>query len=184
MTDLHERARVAAEQLQDVDDDELYQQLGLRIRAIERDPSIAGDLSPDVPATEMGISFVDLREFGRRTFVTLSAPAMGVVCAGAGEGHSLEALLRSFGTSGTAVTAALTTVLIGQLAIAPAVAGIVATLVVGKVAPATLQGLCGGWGRKLEQARAAAPQAPATSDPAPGDGQTTGPSGATSGGKS
>ncbi len=73
-----------------------------------------------------------------------------MICATtADQGFHLQRLLSTLNTDATTATAAVATLLIGQLAIAPAVAGIVATIIVGKVAPTSLESLCKTWASKV-----------------------------------
>ena len=149
MTDATDQARAAIAALPD-DEDDLYRMLALRVKAIERDPAVAGDFSPRVDAQAMGITVVDLVDFGRRMFARLALAGHSLVCgAESDEGYRLERLLSVANRDVAAVTAAVATLLVGQLAIAPAVAGIVATIIVGKVAPASLEALCEAWGERV-----------------------------------
>lgn len=134
--------------LEGIDDHGLFQQLGLRIKALERDPTIAGYFTPPAGAVQpMGVTLADLRDLGRRMFARLSRSGYSMVC---GEeesmGGPLERLLSTLNTNVTTVSAALAAVLVSQLAIAPAIAGVVAALAIGKVAPSTLEGICRTWG--------------------------------------
>jgi hypothetical protein len=160
MTDAMQRAKVAVTQLDvDADDEEaLYRLLGMRMKALERDPSIAGDFAPaPVAPAELGIAVPDLLEFGRAAFVRIATLGQTLVCGTeANQGFHLQRILTSLGTDTATVTAAVATLLIAQLAIAPAVAGVVATIIVGKVAPTSLAALCKMWGAKV------APPAPPT----------------------
>jgi len=154
VADMMDEARAAVAELQSTDDDELYRLLGLRIKAIERDPARAGMFAPVVPRQEeMGIAFVDLIDLGKRTFGRLAAAGHSLICGSqADQGFHLQRLLSTINTDATTVTAAVTTLLIGQLAIAPAVAGIVATIIVGKAAPSSLEALCKTWASKIPAA--------------------------------
>ena len=162
MTDAMQRAKTAVTQLDvDADDEEgLYRLLGMRMKALERDPSIAGDFAPaPIAPAELGITVPDLLEFGRAAFVRIAALGQSLVCGNeANQGFYLQRLLTTLGTDTATVTAAVATLLIAQLAIAPAVAGVVATIIVGKVAPTSLAALCKMWGAKV-----GAPAQPPTS---------------------
>ena len=156
MAEVMDEARAAVAELQAADDDELYRLLGMRIKAIERDPMKAGSFAPDVRQEEMGIAFVDLIDAGRKTFERLAVAGHSLICgSGADEGFHLQRLLSTLNTDATTVTAGVATLLIGQLAIAPAIAGIVATIIVGKAAPASLESLCKTWASKLPASAAA-----------------------------
>ncbi len=153
MTDGMQRAMVGITALDvDADDEEgLYRLLGARLKMLERDPSIAGDFAPrTIAPAELGITIPDLFDFGRQAFVRIASLGHNLVCGTeANQGFHLQRLLTSLGTDTATVTAAVATLLIGQLAIAPAVAGIVATIIVGKVAPSSLAALCKAWGAKV-----------------------------------
>lgn len=154
MTDGMQRAKVGIAALDvDPDDEEgLYRLLGARLQMLERDPSIAGDFAPaTISPRDLGITVPDLLEFGRAAFVRIASLGRELVCGTeANQGFHLQRLLASLGTDTATVTAAVATLLIGQLAIAPAVAGVVATIIVGKVAPSSLAALCKAWGAKVD----------------------------------
>lgn len=154
MTEAMDGARAAIADLQGTDDDQLYRLLALRVKAIERDPSKAGVFAPDtIPPADLGIAVPDLVAHGRAVFLRVATAGHGLICGTeASQGFQLQRLLASIGTDVTTVTAAVAGLLISQLALAPAVAGIVATIVVGKVAPASLEALCETWGSKLATA--------------------------------
>lgn len=152
MPNVMDQALEAVEKLQDQDEDELYRQLGRRMALLEQEPQAAGYFNPPASFAEpMGISVDDLLALGRRAFGSVGKLGYQVVCGGAdaaGGGH-LQRLVSTLGTNPTAITAAVATVLVTQIAIAPAVATIIATLIVGKVAPSSLDGLCKVWQAKL-----------------------------------
>jgi hypothetical protein len=147
-----DQALEAVQVLQDQDENELYRQLGRRVAQLEQEPQAAGYFHPPASFAEpMGISVDDLRDLGRRAFGNIGKMGYQVVCGGAdatGGGH-LQRLIASLGTNPTTITAAVATVLVTQIAIAPAVAGIIATLIVGKIAPTSLDGLCKIWQTKI-----------------------------------
>ena len=151
MTDAMDGARAAIADLQTTDEDELYRLLALRMKTLERNPSIAGEFAPTTIApTELGIAVPDLVAFGRSAFVRLSRAGHGLICGtDANQGFQLQRLLSTIGTDTAAVSAAVAALLISQLAMAPAIAGVVATIIVGKVAPKSLEALCETWGSKL-----------------------------------
>jgi hypothetical protein len=151
MTDATTAARAAIAELSSKDDDELYRLLALRVKAMQRDPTTAGQLSPMVSdADAMGIAFVDLVKFGKATFGRLALAGHSVVCGdGADEGNRLARLLATANKDVATVTATVAALLVGQLAIAPAIAGIVATIIIGKVAPTSLDALCRVWAARL-----------------------------------
>jgi hypothetical protein len=151
MTDAMQRAMVAVSELDADDEDGLYRLLALRLKALERDPSVAGEFAPTTIApTELGITVPDLVAFGRDAFMRIATMGHGLVCGSeANQGFYLQRIFTTLNTDAATVTAAVATLLIGQLAIAPAIAGIVATIIVGKVAPTSLAALCKAWGARV-----------------------------------
>jgi hypothetical protein len=165
MTDaFQQRAMVGVTSLGVAPDDEegLYRLLGARMKMLERDPSVAGDFAPRmVAASELGITGSDVVEFGREVFLRIASVARPLICGSeANQGFYLQRILSTLNTNPAAVTTAITTMLVAHLAIAPVIAGVVATIIVGKVAPTTLSALCESWGAKL------APTGPTTTPPA------------------
>lgn len=166
MTDAMQRAMVAVTELDPDDEEGLYRLLGLRLKTMERKPSVAGEFAPaTIAPNELGITVPDLLAFGRDAFVRIAAVGQGLVCGTeANQGFYLQRIFSTLNTDTAAVTAAVATLLIGQLAIAPAIAGVVATIIVGKVAPNSLAALCKTWGAKVASANPTTPPAepPAT----------------------
>lgn len=161
MAELKDEALQAVQALEDADDEELYRQLGLRIKAIERDPAVAGQFSPPRALLEpMGLTVGDVVAAGRKAFAQLSQAGYGLLCGGGqAQGGYFDNLVATLGTNRAAVTAGLATLLIAQLGLAPAIAGVVAALAIGRAAPASLQALCTGWAKKAGYA-GTAPDAP------------------------
>jgi len=162
MSPLMDEALNAVESLEDADDDELYRQLGLRMRAMERDPKLAGHFAPPAAALEpMGMALGDIVSAGRRAFATLSQASYALLCTAGPAGGRFDAFVDTLGTNRMAITAALATVLVAQIGIAPTIAGVVATLAIGKAAPASMEMMCTIWARKagIEQAPASQPTA-------------------------
>jgi hypothetical protein len=158
MSPLMDEALSAVEALADADDDELFRQLGLRVRAIERDPSIAGHFAPSAAALEpMGMTLGDLIGRGRHAFSALSKAGYSLLCGG-GPGGQFDTFIATLGTSRMAITAALATVLVASIGVAPAIAGVVATLAIGKAAPASMEAMCKVWAAKANLAQASEPE--------------------------
>lgn len=171
MPDPMDEARAAIAQLADTDEDDLYRLLALRVKTIERDPTVAGQFAPTTLApTELGIAVPDLAGLGRKLFGNIARAGQSLICGTDSEaGFHLQRLLSSVNMDITTVTAGVATLLIGQLAIAPAVAGIVASIVVGKVAPNSVEALCKAWSAKVGPVPVpgtASPE-PTTAPPAP-----------------
>lgn len=149
MADIMESAHAAVLELGKSSDDDLYRLLGIRLKAMERDPQQVAGFAPKIEAKELGIAPGDLLGFGKTAFAQLAVAGHGVVCGADAQGFQLQRLLAAFNTDVNRVTAAVATVLVGQLAMAPAIATIVATLVIGKVAPTSVDALCRVWTKKI-----------------------------------
>jgi hypothetical protein len=145
------------------DEEGLYRLLGARMKLLQRDPSVAGDFAPAMASpAELGITGADVLEFGREVFLRIAAIGQPLICGTeGGQGFYLQRILATLNTNPAAVTTAITTMLVAHLAIAPVIAGVVATIIVGKVAPTSLAALCHTWGAKLS------PDGTGTTPPAP-----------------
>jgi hypothetical protein len=151
LADFETQVRAAVQPLAALEEDDLYQLLALRVRAMERDPAAAGQLAPTLPtAGELGIAVPDLAKLGRELFGRISMIGYATVCGPEASGsYRFERLLATLNKDVATVSAAVAGLLVVQLAIAPAVAAVVATIVVGHGAPATLGALCGAWKSRL-----------------------------------
>jgi hypothetical protein len=164
VADIMAAAQAAVGDLESSSEDDLYRLLAIRLKAMERDPQRMASFAPKIQAAELGIAAVDLVKLGRTAFGQLAGVAGAVICApDAPQGSHLQRLLATFGTDVGKISAAIATVLIGQLAMAPAVATIVATLVVGKIAPTSVDALC----RALKQKSAPTSTIPTPTTPTP-----------------
>lgn len=164
MPDQMDDVKAAVADLHTTDEDDLYRLLALRMKTIERDMSVAGQFAPStVAATELGIAVPDLLALGRKAFQAIARSGQAIICGTDSDaGFHLQRILTSVNMDVTTVTAGVATLLVGQLAIAPAVAGIVAAIIVGKVAPTSVEALCKAWALKLGPV-----QVPGAGTPAP-----------------
>src|SRR3954447_24011470 len=171
MPDPTDDVRAAVANLADTDEDDLYRLLALGVKTIQKHPAMAGEVAPPTrAATELGIAMPDLHALGRKLFENIARASQSIICGSDSEaGFHLQRILSSVNMDITTVTAGVATLLVGQLAIAPAVAGIVAAIVVGKVAPTSVEALCAAWSKKV--APVAVPgdgtPAPTSAPPAP-----------------
>ena len=151
MADLMSTAQPAVSDLLQSDEGQLYEQLGIRVQAIRRDPSLSGSFSPAVTydAAAMG-PLDDLRDFGQRFFERFQEQAYNLVC-GTGQEDSDErkSVIDAFGISKEAVAAALAGLLVAQLAMAPAVAAVVAALVIRLCFRPAYGAMCDVWKTKV-----------------------------------
>ena len=151
MADLKSSAQPAVSDLLQSDEDQLYEQLGIRVQAIKRDPSVSGSFAPSVTyeAAAMG-PLDDLRDFGKAFFERFQGQAYNLIC-GSGQEDTDERkdLMKAFGLQKDDVAAAITALLIAQLAMAPAIAPVVAALIVRLCFRPAYGAMCDVWKTKL-----------------------------------
>ncbi len=133
-----------------VGDDEqaLFAELGRRAMMMEADASTAGQVGlGDGPIEEAFFSsFADL---GRRIYKRVEAQLYAVMCGADGK----DAKLRdAFGLGGNAVTAAIVAVLTGSFGLAPAIAAVVAALLIRVVLKPAYDTTCEFWAERLPPA--------------------------------
>jgi hypothetical protein len=154
MTTLQAMARPAVDDLLQASESQLYEELGIRAKAIASDPAASGSFAPDVTfdAAAMG-PLDDLRSFGEKFFKRFNAEAYNLVCGeDAEDTEERNALLEAFnldeGVEG-AVTAAMAALLVAHLAIAPAIAAVVAAIIYKLFFRSAHAAMCGVWKEKL-----------------------------------
>src|SRR5690348_11682308 len=105
MVDLIKQAEPAVAKLLKADEDQLYEQLGIRAKAIAEDPSKGSSFEPLVTydQAEMGLK-EDVREFGQRLFRRWEVEAYKLICGSDYEDQQdRKELVNSFGVSDVAV---------------------------------------------------------------------------------
>jgi hypothetical protein len=153
MPELDELALPAAKQLLQSDEDQLYEELGIRQKAILRDPGLAGSFSPEASynAVLMG-PMDDLRNFGKLFFSRLNRDCYDLICGGQqADAKEREKVAKAFGLGKTEVAAAIAGVIVAHFAIAPAIAAVVAALVVKLFFRNAQEAMCQVWKQKLPQ---------------------------------
>lgn len=151
MAGLTREAEPVAAKLLKVSEAKLYEQLGILAKAIAVDPAKAGAFEPLVTYDEekMG-SKEDVREFGRRLFLRWNIEAYKLIC-----GDELEDMIdrselnKAFGISNEAVAAALSSLLISHMGLSPALAVVVASLVIKRFSKPGHGEFCQVWKERL-----------------------------------
>lgn len=147
MTTLSTQAETAAKKLLMADETQLLEQLGMRATAIREDPAKAGAFDPQLvySAAEMGLK-EDVLDLGQRIFRRWHKEVFRLVCGGGAENEKdREELKKAFGVSDVAVAASLSALLITSLNIAPAIAVVVAALVVKRFFRPAQEEFCATW---------------------------------------
>jgi hypothetical protein len=143
-------------------DDQLYEQLGIRLTAMADDPAVAGSFEPHVVYThaEMGLKD-DMRELGRRLYRRWNRELFELACGSDKEAKGdRESLAKAFGIGDVAVAATLSGILVSSLGVAPAIAGVVAALTIRRVFRPGYEEFCKVWGEYVAPNAAAAPPTP------------------------
>jgi hypothetical protein len=141
----------ALEKLLQSDPDQLYTELGLRKEAIQADPSQAGlyQITASYDAPMMG-PLDALKEWGKNFFDRFSKDIYGLVCGSDKEDtEERKKLQAAFGLSDTAFAAALTAVLMSWFGWAPAIAAVMAALVVRLFFKNAYASMCDVWKKRL-----------------------------------
>jgi hypothetical protein len=140
----------AVEVLLQTEEQQLYEQLGLRSRLVEDDFSISGSITPGLREVDDElVSREDLAELGRRIFTEINVAAWQLLC-GEEEADTEERkkLLGAFNVGQTSVAAYLTVGLIG-IGVSPFFAPVVAALAVKLFFKPTYQATCEFWKERL-----------------------------------
>lgn len=151
MTDLQKQAESAMQSLLQSDEDQLLEQLGMRTQAITQDITKAGSFEPQVvyDAAEMGPKDA-LQALGRRLFRRWNKEAYKLLCGNdTDDKEQRTELTKALGIGDVAVAAALTSALV-YIGAAPAIAAIVAAIIVKKFFAPALDEFCEIWKENLD----------------------------------
>ncbi len=150
-TNPHAPSDEALSRLLQSTEDQLFEQLGIRAKALAADPSIAGNFEPNVAYDGIAMGPLDdVRELGRRLFGRWNREAYNLVCGSdADTAADRKKLLDAFGGGDVAVGAALAGMFVAYLGMAPALAGIVAALTLKYFFRPAYGEFCGLWLEKL-----------------------------------
>ena len=147
----YSEAEAAIAPLLGAEEDQLYAELGIRAKALSADPSTAGSFDPDVTydAAEMGV-MDDVRALGKKVFKRCNRELNGLVCGDDPDDAEDRAQLTSaLGLGEPAVAAALAGLLVSSLGLAPAIAGVVAVIVVRRFFNPAMEQFCTAWTASL-----------------------------------
>lgn len=151
MSPRNPQAEAAIEKLLAASEGDLYETLGIRARALASSPELAGSFDPQVTYSvhEMG-ALDDVRAFGRRLFARWSKEAHKLVCGtdpeDAGDRKKLEEAL---GMGNVTFAGLLATLLTAHFGLAPALAAVVAAIVLRVFFRPTLEEICASWHASL-----------------------------------
>lgn len=107
------------------------------------------DVQPDQTLESQGI-MEDFAGFGRRYFQRLNLQAYALVCGSDAENsEQRQELIHAFGIGRDAVAPALAAMLVGYLGLAPAIAAVVAALMIRLFFQPGYEAMCDTWKTKL-----------------------------------
>jgi hypothetical protein len=153
MSNLTKQAEPAVKKLLLSDEGQLYEQLGIRAKAIAEDPTKSSSFEPEViyDQAEMGLK-EDVQEFGQRLFRRWNLEAHKLMCGSDPDAQKdREDLANAFGISDVAVAAALSALLVTYLGLAPAIAAVVAALAIKRFFRPAYEEFCVVWAKSLSQ---------------------------------
>ena len=144
----------AANGLLDLEEDQLYELLGLRIRAAEEDVSIQGSFEPQVKYSEVMGPLDDLKAIGRRMFDRTHIQAYNLMCGTApADKADRDKIVGALGLSAGAAIVTLSGVLASTFGIGAAFAGILAAIIIKRFAVPTAdegyKAMCELWVKHL-----------------------------------
>lgn len=149
---------VIVESLWQLDEDELAAQIGSHAQAIEDDAAGRGTIgidpasldSIDVGFATRGAIDLKLLEGGQRLFDRVNPLVYDLMCKPLGNDAETQKILdEAIGQNYTKAAGMLAPTLISGLGLAPAIATLVATLIVKKIANYTATGICDTWQQNL-----------------------------------
>ncbi len=153
MTDITLLAQpaVAALNQADTSTDDLYQELGLRLKAMQQDVSLSSSFQPTIPHNIQAQGAAeDLRKFGELFFQRVHGQAFELICGSQNQDNEQrQQVLDAFGVGRDAVGAAIAGILIAQLGLAPIIAPVVAALILRLVFKPAYESMCGVWKEKV-----------------------------------
>ncbi len=131
--------------------EDLYKELGLRLKAMQEDVSLSSSFNPPIPQNiEAQGAAEDFRKFGEMFFQRVEKEAFNLICGTqAQENEQREKVLDAFGIGRDAVGAAIAGLLISQLGLAPLIAPVVATIILRLVFKPMYESMCGTWKENL-----------------------------------
>jgi hypothetical protein len=155
MADLTTLAQPAVEELEDKEEDQLYAEIGRRLRMIQLDPKTAADFQPPpdirqkVEIETLGM-VDDMSKIGRRFFDRVNVQAYDLVCGSNPDDLSeRQSLLNALGLGKDAAGPVLAALLVSHLALAPIIASVVAALAIRLFFNPVHQQMCDVWKSKL-----------------------------------
>jgi hypothetical protein len=150
-TSLASRARPAANELANLNQEQLYTELGARLRAIASAPdgSDRFDMIPGKSLESYG-PLDELKKLGQKFFDRWNREAYNLICGSSAEDAAArEQVTNAFGMGREAVVAAIAASLTAYLGLAAALAAVVASLAMRLFFKPGYEATCDYWKEKL-----------------------------------
>ena len=145
-------AAPAMKKLLKSDEDQLFEQLGMRMKTMTLNPSSAGtfDMKVKYDGATMGLK-EDIQELGRKIFKRWNAETHDLVCGkDAADSEDRGKLLEALGLGPEAVAAFIAGLLITNFALAPALAAVIAAIIIKRYFSPAFQEFCSAWTNGLK----------------------------------
>ncbi len=152
-SELNKQVKSAVEDLLKADEDRLYEMIGIRSLAISEDLSLNSTFKPTVQykAAEMG-PLDDLLKIGKRMFMRLEREMYNLFCGSSVEDdEARDKLAAAFNVGATEVAAVMAILLVTHVGLSPAVAPVIAALVVKRCLKPMYGEFCLIWGERLPE---------------------------------
>jgi hypothetical protein len=150
---LKDQAAPAIRNLLQSDEMQLYEQLGIRAKAIIEEPMKCGLFEPEVTydATMMGLK-EDMQVLGQKLFRRWHVEAHKLICGpDSASSEDLSDFMGAFGINDVSVGATLSALLVSQLGLTPALAAVVAAILVKRFFRPTFEEFCKAWKKILPE---------------------------------
>jgi hypothetical protein len=140
-----------ATDLAEYDESALTELLGIRAKTIERDPSIAGDLSPKITYNAKFLGPLDdVKSLGLKILNRWNKELFNIVCGPAkGDEEDRAKIINALSLSEGAAIAAIIPILIG-LGLAPTLAAVIAAIIVKRFLGSAIETLCDSWKLQIQ----------------------------------
>jgi hypothetical protein len=146
-------AEPVIEKLLQSNENELYERLGMIARAMAADPAIAGSFDPIIAYDDPEKEYIEnAREFGIRMFRRWNVETYKFICGDdIDDMIDRQELTAAFSVNDKAVAAALSSLLVTHVGLAPPLAAVVASLVIKRFSSPGHEEFCKVWKRKLRK---------------------------------
>ena len=152
METIEKRANPVVTSLIGADEDTLLELLGMRAKATQEGAPSSSGYNPTIAYNVQAMGPLDeVRDLGRRLLARWMRELHKVACGSADEDKGdRESILKSLGLNDVAAGAAIVTVLVSTFAVAPAVATVIAALIVKRVIEPAGDEICKFWDEQLK----------------------------------